>query len=66
MPIIDVTLIEGRDPETKRALMAALSDAAARTLGVPLATVRVILRELPAAHFSVGGVPKSDRDPDRR
>jgi len=44
MPIIEVTLLEGRTPEAKEALVAA-----------PIESVRVILREVPAAHFAVGG-----------
>ncbi|RJF88856.1 4-oxalocrotonate tautomerase [Oleomonas cavernae] len=60
MPIIDVTLIEGRPPEAKRALIEELTAAAERSIGAPRQSVRVILREVPAAHFGVAGVPKSE------
>lgn len=63
MPIIDVTLVEGRSPEAKRALLKELTDAAERTLGAPRQTIRVMIREIPADHFAVGGIPKSERGP---
>jgi len=60
MPIINVTLIEGRTPEVKRALIQELTDAAERATGVPKSAVRVIIWEVPAANFAVAGVPKSE------
>ncbi len=61
MPIIDVTLVEGRTPEAKRALLQELTDATERALGAPRESIRVLIREVPADLFAVGGVPKSDR-----
>ncbi|MGH8929900.1 MAG: 4-oxalocrotonate tautomerase [Egibacteraceae bacterium] len=60
MPLIQVTLIEGRTPEAKRALISALTDATVRAIDAPPETVRVILQEVPAAHWAVAGVPKSE------
>jgi 4-oxalocrotonate tautomerase len=58
VPLIEVTLIEGRSADAKRALMKRLTDVAEETLGAPRQTIRVVLREVPAAHWSVGGEPK--------
>jgi 4-oxalocrotonate tautomerase len=58
MPFIDVTMIEGRSPEAKRAFIERVTDAAEETLEAPRATIRVVIREVPAAHWGVGGVPK--------
>lgn len=58
MPIIDVTIIEGRPPERRLALIEGLTRAAVDSLGVPPEAVRVILREVPPQHFAVAGVPK--------
>jgi 4-oxalocrotonate tautomerase len=58
VPLIEVTLIEGRSADAKRALMKRLTDAAEETLAAPRQTIRVVLREVPAAHWSVGGEPK--------
>jgi 4-oxalocrotonate tautomerase len=58
VPLIEVTMIEGRSPEAKRALMKRLTDAAEETIGAPRQSIRVVLREVPAAHWAVGGEPK--------
>ncbi|HET9621068.1 MAG TPA: 2-hydroxymuconate tautomerase [Kofleriaceae bacterium] len=58
MPVIEISLIEGRSKEQKRALMASVTDAVERSIGAPRETIRVILREVPAEHWAVGGVPK--------
>lgn len=55
MPIVEVTLIEGRSPEKKRNMMRAVSQAVAETLEVRPEAVRVIIREIPKENFAVGG-----------
>ncbi|PMS38586.1 4-oxalocrotonate tautomerase [Trinickia symbiotica] len=59
MPLIQVTLIEGRTINAKAALIDHLTEAAVEALGAPRESVRVIIQEVPAAHWGVGGVPKS-------
>jgi 4-oxalocrotonate tautomerase len=59
MPLIQVTMIEGRSPETKEALIRLLTDGAEQATGAPRDSIRVILQEVPGAHWGVGGVPKS-------
>lgn len=61
MPIIDVTLVEGRSVEKKERLIEALTDAAVSSIGASRESVRVILREVPPEHFGIAGVPKSKR-----
>ena len=58
MPLIQVTLIEGRAAERKERLIAELTAAAADVLEVPRPSVRVLLQELPPSHWGVGGVSK--------
>jgi len=64
MPIINVTLIEGRPPEKLRALISALTDAAVESLDAPKDSVRVILHEVPATHFAAGDVTVAERSAD--
>lgn len=59
MPIIEITLVEGRSDEKKEALIKAVTDATEQSIGAPLESIRVLLREVPALHFAVAGVPKS-------
>jgi 4-oxalocrotonate tautomerase len=63
MPLIQVTLIEGRSMAAKAAFIGELTEAAVRTLGAPRESVRVILQEVPGAHWGVGGVPKAGSNP---
>ena len=55
MPIIEVSLLEGRSAEAKERLIEALTDAAIAAIAAPRESVRIILREMPAVHFAVGG-----------
>lgn len=63
MPVIETTLTEGRTPEQLRRLIDELTVAAIRALDCPIESVRVVLREVPKAHFSVGGVTLEEREP---
>ncbi len=62
MPIIDVTLFEGREEETKLQLMREVTEVVARRLEVPAAAVTVVLREVPRSNLTKGGstVPAAD------
>jgi len=55
MPIVEITLIEGRSPEAKRRLVAKVTDAIVEAIEAPPEAVRIILREIPALHFGVAG-----------
>jgi 4-oxalocrotonate tautomerase len=65
MPLIEITLVEGRPAEARAALMKQITDVVESTLGAPRRTIRVIIREVPAFHFAVGGEPKGP-PPDMR
>ncbi|TDB87552.1 tautomerase family protein [Actinomadura sp. 7K534] len=66
MPLIEVSLVEGRPPEQLRALISGLTDAAEAAIGAPRASIRVILREVPAAHWAAGDVTIEERDEEQR
>lgn len=59
MPIIQVSLIEGRGTEAKSRLIRLLTDATVQAIGASPESVRVILQEVPAENWGVGGVPRS-------
>lgn len=61
MPIINVTMVAGRSADAKAGLARELTEAAGRAIGAPPASVRVIIREVPADNFAVAGVPLSQR-----
>ncbi|NYZ11294.1 2-hydroxymuconate tautomerase family protein [Azospirillum sp. RWY-5-1] len=58
MPLVTVTMIEGRPPEAKRALIREVTDAVERAIAAPRPSIRVIIQEVPAAHWGVAGEPK--------
>jgi 4-oxalocrotonate tautomerase len=58
MPLVQVSLIEGRPADLKARLIAELTDAVVRVLGAPAESVRVILYDVPTTQWGVGGVPK--------
>ena len=58
MPLVEITLIEGRPDAKKAALIAKVTDAVVEAIDAPVEAVRVVIREVPAAHWGVGGKPK--------
>ncbi|MDB5727009.1 MAG: 4-oxalocrotonate tautomerase [Noviherbaspirillum sp.] len=55
MPIVQIQMLEGRDEEKKRQLIAAVTDAICETLSAAPESVRVVLQEVPKAHWGTGG-----------
>ncbi len=55
-------MMEGRTPEMKEELIAALCEATVKTLKVKPEQVRVLLYELPKTHFSIAGKSVARRD----
>lgn len=62
MVVLKVTLLEGRSLEKKRELVQRLTEMAAHLLGEDPEEVRVILYEVPRAHWAVGGRLMADRE----
>ncbi len=58
MPIVEITMIEGRTPEAKRRLIAKVTDSIIEAIDAPRDSIRIILREIPALHFGVAGKTK--------
>ena len=58
MPIVEITLVEGRPADARLALMKEITDVVERTLGAPRQSIRVIIHEVPPFHFAVAGEPK--------
>ncbi len=62
MPIVQISLIQGRTPEKKEELMRKVTDAIADALQIPKDRVRITLNEVPKENISYGGVPLSKLD----
>ena len=61
MPLVEVTLTEGRTAEQIRRLIRELTGAVERAVAAPAASVRVVIREVPATHWAAGDVTIAER-----
>ena len=61
MPLVEVTLAEGRTPAQIRALIHELHEAVVRAIDAAPSSVRVIVREVPTAHWAAGDVTLAER-----
>ena len=61
MPLIEVTLAEGRSPEKLRALISKLTEAVVESDVAKQEAVRVILREVPKSHWAAGDETLAER-----
>ena len=57
MPIAIIHLMEGRDDARKARAIAAVTQALVESLDAKPETVRVILQEVPRAHWGIAGKP---------
>ena len=62
MPLIQSTMIAGRSLEQKNAFFEKVTAVAVETLGVKPEQVRVVINEVPAEHWAIGGVSKAVLD----
>jgi 4-oxalocrotonate tautomerase len=65
MPLVEITLAEGRTPEQLRALLHATTHAVATSTGAPVESIRVVIREVPKTHWSAGDVTIAEREAAR-
>lgn len=55
MPLIQINILEGRSAEKKERLIKEVSKLVAVTLESPIENVRVLINEMPAAHWGIAG-----------
>jgi 4-oxalocrotonate tautomerase len=55
MPLAQITIVRGRDPEMIERMAAAVTDAIVNTLGAPRSAIRVAVNEIPAEHWFIAG-----------
>lgn len=61
MPVVQVTLTQGRSPETIRAMISAITGALVDTGVAPQEAIRVLVNEIPTNHFAAGDVTITER-----
>jgi 4-oxalocrotonate tautomerase len=60
MPLIEVTIAEGRSAVQIRAMMREVHEAVLRTVDTAPGHIRVIVREVPRTHWATGDVTLSE------
>ena len=65
MPIVQISLIEGRDEASLKRCVKAVARTVHETLGAPLASIRVMVHQVPAAHWAVGDETRDEIDAAR-
>lgn len=61
MPLVQITLREGRTPDQIRSLISALTSAVTESVGAPKESVRVIVTEVAGSHWAAGDVTLEER-----
>jgi 4-oxalocrotonate tautomerase len=61
VPLVEVTLTEGRTADQLRALVHELHAAVVKAIAAPSESVRVIIREVPTTHWAAGDVTIAER-----
>jgi 4-oxalocrotonate tautomerase len=54
MPIVQISMVEGRSPDQLRNLIREVTNSVASTLEAPIDTIKVVLHEVPATHYGSG------------
>jgi len=61
MPLVEIHLLEGRTDDQKRALLGAVTRAVNESIGAPLDSIRVWVREFSPKEYMIAGVLAADR-----
>ena len=61
MPLIEVSVVEGRSQAQLRDLISKLTAATVQALDAPQQSVRVVVREVPTTHWAAGDVTIAER-----
>jgi 4-oxalocrotonate tautomerase len=57
MPLIHISLLEGRTAEMKHRVIAEVAQACADALEIPVERIHVALHEMSPDNYGVGGIP---------
>ena len=61
MPIVHITILEGRPQGKITKLIENVTDTIAETLDSPRENIRILVTEMPKTHWGSGGKPMSEK-----
>lgn len=59
MPLVEISMLSGRDPATKERIIRDVTDAVVRTSGAAPDEVTVIIHDVPRTDWARAGTPYS-------
>ena len=62
MPLVQISMIEGRDAALVSECARQVARAIHQSLGAPMASIRVLVNEMPATHWTVGDRTRAEID----
>jgi len=62
MPLVEVTIAEGRSGDQLRAMMHEVHEAVLRTVHTLPEHIRIIVREVPRTHWATGDLTIAEMD----
>jgi 4-oxalocrotonate tautomerase len=65
MPIIQITLIQGREAAAVSECAREVARTVHRSLGAPMESIRVLVNEIPASHWAIGDRTRDEVDAAR-
>ncbi len=65
MPIVHITLVEGRSTEDVQRCLKAVTQAVQESLGAPPPTIRVFATQVPPEHYAIGGRTRQEIDREK-
>lgn len=61
MPLVEIHMLKGRTDAQKRAMMDGVTEAIRDSLGIPLTSIRIWIREFSPKDYMVAGELYADR-----
>ncbi len=61
MPLVEISMLAGRDSAMKENIIREVTDAVVRTSGAPPDAVTVIIRDVPRTDWACAGIPYSKK-----
>ena len=65
MPLVQISMIEGRDAALVSECARQVARTIHQTLGAPMASIRVLVNELPATHWAIGDQTRAEIDAEK-
>lgn len=62
MPVVQISVVAGRDEASIKRCVKEVARSVHETLGAPLSAIRVMVYQVPAAHWAVGDETRDEID----